>query len=80
MSNGKRLITVFRYFICIRRVLCETYDYWAMLQFVFTIFYGIDLCINDYKVPKAPIVGADINDCYLEAAIKIHTANVYKVH
>jgi hypothetical protein len=30
-------------------------------------------------VPKAPIAGADINDCYLEAAIKISTTNAYFV-
>jgi hypothetical protein len=27
--------------------------------------------LNDRNVPKAPIAGADINDCYLEAVIRI---------
>ena len=30
-------------------------------------------------VPKAPIAGADINGCYLEADIKIQTSNAYLV-
>ena len=31
------------------------------------------------NVPKAPIAGADINGCYLEADIKIQTSNAYLV-
>ena len=38
------------------------------------IFY-----INERLVPKAPIAGADINSCYLEAVIKIRATNAYLV-
>jgi hypothetical protein len=34
---------------------------------------------NGSLVPEAPIAGADINVCYLEAAIKIRTSNAYFV-
>jgi hypothetical protein len=34
---------------------------------------------NGFCVPKARIARADINDCYLEAAIKIRTVNSCKV-
>jgi hypothetical protein len=34
---------------------------------------------NGWYVPKAPIARAYINDCYLEAAIKISTTNAYFV-
>jgi hypothetical protein len=41
------------------------------LQFFLGIFSESNLYSNDGSVPKALIAGADINDCYLEAVIRI---------
>jgi hypothetical protein len=32
---------------------------------------SIGIQVNDCNVPKALIAGADINDCYLEAVIRV---------
>jgi hypothetical protein len=36
-----------------------------------TLNLSIGIQVNDCNVPKALIAGADINDCYLEAVIRI---------
>jgi hypothetical protein len=51
-----------------------------MPQFFLNIFSGLYLNSNDRNVPLARIAVADINDCYLEAAIKIRTVNACKAH